>query len=87
MDWRWKARLQNLIAHLPFADPIYYRVQRAIGGLRPGENSPVEWFQAAVRLITILRDCGSDPTGKHFLEIGTGRMLGMPTALWLCGAD
>ena len=32
-------------------------------------------------------DAGADPVGKTFFEIGAGRMVTIPTAYWLMGAE
>jgi SAM-dependent methyltransferase len=86
MNWRYKAGLQNTIAALPYSDTIYYAVQRCAGGLRKGRFDPMEWFQATGRVLERLGSQGFSIAGKNVLEIGTGRALGVPTALWLCGA-
>lgn len=86
MNWQYKARLQNIIAALPYSDAIYYGVQRCAGGLRKGRFDPMEWFQVAGRALERLGAQGFSIAGKNVLEIGTGRALGVPTALWLCGA-
>lgn len=86
MNWRYKARLQNVIATLPFSNAIYYAVQRCAGDLRNDRFDPLEWFQVTGRALERLRSQGFSIGGKNVLEIGTGRALGVPTALWLCGA-
>lgn len=87
MNWRWKARIQNAVAALPFgSNPVYFAIQRTAGGLRPGRISPVEWFKAGVRMVEWAESAGRGVEGKCFLEVGTGRMVNVPTALWLCGA-
>jgi SAM-dependent methyltransferase len=87
MNWRWKARVQKIVAALPMSESIYYGIQRAAGNLRPGRHDPTEWFH-------VIADFGrwsplrpSDLEGKSFLEIGTGRRLDIPIALWLCGVE
>jgi SAM-dependent methyltransferase len=87
MNWRYKARLQNIIAALPFSDAIYYAAQRCAGDLRKSRFDPMEWFQVTGRALERLRSQGFSIAGKNVLEIGTGRALGVPTALWLCGAN
>jgi len=86
MKWHYKARLQNIIAALPYSDAIYYAVQRCAGDLRKGRFDPMEWFEVTGRALERLRSHGFSVSGKNVLEIGTGRALGVPTALWLCGA-
>lgn len=86
MNWQRKARIQNLIAALPASNAIYYAVQRAVGSLRPGRTNPLEWFQGAARLVEWIEGAGRTVRGASFLEVGTGRQINLPLALWLCGA-
>ncbi|HEY0100187.1 MAG TPA: methyltransferase domain-containing protein [Pyrinomonadaceae bacterium] len=86
MNWQRKAQIQNLIASLPMADAFYYAMQRSIGSLRKGRANPVEYFGAARRVAEWIRTTGRDVEGMRFLEVGTGRNVNLPTALWLCGA-
>jgi SAM-dependent methyltransferase len=86
MNWRHKAFIQNLISGLPASERIYYAVQRTFGELRSDRFDPTEWLQVAARVLQRLRSAGISITGKRFLEVGTGRAVGVPTGLWLCGA-
>ncbi len=86
MGWQRKAKIQNVVSALPMADAVYYAMQRTIGSLKPGRSNPLEWFQAAVKAVEWIRWAGQDVVGKRFLEVGTGRRVGVPVALWLCGA-
>lgn len=86
MNWQRKARIQNLIAALPLSDTIYYAMQRSVGSLRAGRANPTEYFDAARRATEWIRATGRDVEGMRFLEVGTGRNVNLPTALWLCGA-
>lgn len=86
MNWQWKARIQNAVAALPKSNSIYYALQRTTGSLRPGHHNPLMWLKAAADMLAWAQQAGQQITGKRFLEIGTGRRLNIPTALWLCGA-
>jgi SAM-dependent methyltransferase len=86
MNWQRKAQIQNLIAALPLSNALYYAMQRSVGNLRAGRTNPVEYFAAARRTIEWIRQTGRDVEGMRFLEVGTGRNVNLPTALWLCGA-
>lgn len=86
MNWQWKARIQNAVAALPMSNSIYYAMQRTTGSLRPGRHNPMMWLRAAADMVEWARQAGQEITGKRFLEMGTGRRLNIPTALWLCGA-
>ncbi|HEX8131699.1 MAG TPA: methyltransferase domain-containing protein [Pyrinomonadaceae bacterium] len=86
MNWQRKARIQNLIAALPLSNALYYAMQRSVGSLRAGRTNPLEYFDAARRTIHWIRTTGRDIDGMRFLEVGTGRNVNLPTALWLCGA-
>jgi SAM-dependent methyltransferase len=87
MNWQRKARIQNLIASLPLSDAIYYAMQRRAGSLRAGRANPFEYFGAARRMAEWIRTTGRNVEGMRFLEVGTGRNVSLPTALWLCGAS
>ncbi len=86
MNWKIKALIQNLIAVLPgeLSQKVYYFVQRNYGDLR--STNPIEHFNAAAKLIKIIKDRNGSAEGKVFLEIGTGRRLNIPLFLWLAGA-
>ncbi len=86
MNWRFKARIQNVIASLPFSDHIYFAVQRNAGSLKPGKVTPLDWFGAVARYADWLRSLGRSFADARILEVGTGRTLGAPTAFWLLGA-
>jgi SAM-dependent methyltransferase len=87
MRWTHKARIQNAIASLPVGSAaVYYAVQRLFGGLRKGRNNPVDRFAAAVRIVDAIERAGQSISGKRFLEVGTGHLANVPTALWLMGA-
>jgi SAM-dependent methyltransferase len=87
MKWRVKAALQNLIALMPMSDAIYYAAQRSVGDLRPNRFDPMEWVNVAAEMLAWLKSAGLGVVGKRCLEVGTGRALGVPVALWLCGAE
>jgi SAM-dependent methyltransferase len=85
--WQLKARLQNAVAALPFASSsVYYAIQRTVGGLRKGLNNPVDRFKAAIHMVDWVESAGRDISGKRVVEVGTGHMVNVPTALWLLGA-
>jgi SAM-dependent methyltransferase len=78
--------MQKVIAALPGADAIYYRVQRSVGSLRPGRHDPRGWLDASARMARWIGESGRELSGKTVLEVGTGRTVDLPTGLWLCGA-
>jgi SAM-dependent methyltransferase len=86
MNWRHKALVQNVISALPASEKLYYAAQRTFGDLRSDRFDPMEWWQVAARVLQRLHSAGIPVAGKRFLEVGTGRAVGVPTALWLCGA-
>jgi SAM-dependent methyltransferase len=87
MRWRLKARIQKTVARLPFgSERVYYAIQRTIGGLRPGQNHPIDRFKAAIQIVDWIEDAGRDIANKRIVEIGTGHMVNLPTAFWLMGA-
>jgi SAM-dependent methyltransferase len=87
MNWRWKARIQNTVAALPWSNDLYFWLQRSVGSLRPGRHSPLEWFTAAAQMATWIEEAGRTVNKKTFLEVGAGRTIDLPLGLWLCGAD
>jgi len=62
----------------------YYWVQRHFGRLR--RINPVTKFKLGVETWRLIQETGRDPTGKVFLEVGTGRVPNIPLAYWLMGA-
>ena len=86
MDWRWKARIVKLIAALPMSNALYYRMQRSLGSLRPGKYDPSERLRAAAKMVNWAEESGHPIEGRSVLEVGTGRTIDIPLALWLCGA-
>jgi len=86
MNWKRKAKIQSLIATLPssLSYKVYYFIQRRFGAIR--NPNPVSRLSAGVTICDHI--CGQNQAIKHktFLEIGTGRRLNVPIALWLCGA-
>ena len=87
MNWKRKALLQNWIARLPAgpSQAAYYFLQRRFGRLRMVD--PLGGLLTGVAVLDRLRERGATPLGRTFLEIGTGRRLNLPLALWLAGAE
>ncbi len=78
---------QQLVGRLP-ARPgyaLYYFIQRRFGPLR--STDPMSRLRAGVELIDHFRALNASADDRAFLEIGTGRRLNLPIALWLCGAS
>lgn len=88
MKWQHKARVQNAIAAVPFlSNELYYAVQRCFGGLRQEHIDPFDRMKAAATMIRWAAATGFDVRGKTVLEVGTGRMVDLPTGMWLAGAE
>jgi hypothetical protein len=87
MHWKTKALIQNLIARLP--DPprqsVYHALQRRFGGAELFD--PVPQFRAGIEMARRMVAAGGDPTGATVVEVGTGRRIATPLALWLAGAQ
>jgi len=86
MKWNRKARLQNLIARLP-AGPsqiVYYFLQRRFGRLRMVD--PLAGLVTGVAVLDRIAEQGGNVMDARLLEVGTGRRLNVPIALWLAGA-
>lgn len=86
MKWYLKALAQNAIAALPerLADPLYYTLQRHAGELRKPRFDMR--FDAALAVADMMATHRDGVAGKRVLEIGTGRTVDMPCALFLMGA-
>ena len=87
MHWKRKAFIQNVVAGLPdwLALSVYYPMQRKFGGLR--NINPTKRLKAGITTWDRIAATGRDPVGRTFFEVGTGRMLNVPMAYWLMGAE
>jgi len=87
MHWKHKAAIQNLVARLPspVSHAAYYAIQRRFGGLR--DIDPLPMLMAGIDIADRAAAQGRPIQAGTVLEIGTGRRLGLPMALWLCGAS
>ncbi len=87
MYWKLKAKIQNVISHLPSSVSYtsYYWMQRYFGGLK--QFNPTSRLTAAISTWKRIQKYGENPSGKTFLEVGTGRVPLVPLAYWLMGAE
>lgn len=87
MNWKVKALIQNVISFLPskLSYEGYYWLQRRFGGLKYVD--PFEQFTGATETWKRIQKHGSNPLGKVFFEVGTGRVPLVPMAYWLMGAE
>ena len=85
MHWKRKSTIQRACAALPGKDAIYYFLQRHFGSLRQTPD-PMPMLRGAAEIFLELAEMGHEVAGKRIMEIGTGRRLDMPVALYLCGA-
>jgi SAM-dependent methyltransferase len=87
MRWRLKARIQRTACLLPasFSYSAYYWIQRHFGSLR--SIRPMGHLRAGLDVCDRIVRAGRSPIGGAFLEVGTGRRIGMPLAFWLLGAS
>lgn len=87
MNWKLKALIQNFVDKLPLglSYPVYYKIQRNLGGLK--KIDPYRHFKNSIFIINAIKKQNCQIVDKTFLEIGTGRTLNIPIALWLCGAS
>ena len=88
MRWTTKAWIQSNIACLPdrLSYPLYFRVQRHFGNLRPCRIDPSSRLLHGMEFCRQITQHRSSPIGRTFFEVGTGRRLNFPFACWLCGA-
>jgi len=86
VNWRVKSLVCNAVSLLP--SPVsyaaHYWLQRHFGSLR--RIDPIEDLRAGVETWKRIRSQGHDPSGKVFLEIGTGWVPLVPLSCWLMGA-
>jgi SAM-dependent methyltransferase len=89
MNWKLKAKIQNLISLLPpnVSYSIYYWIQRNFGALRSNKINPIDRLRAGFETCKRLEQFGKSPVGATFLEVGTGRRINTPLAFWLLGAE
>ena len=87
MNWRLKSKIQNMVALLPssFSYSIYYWMQRHFGSLQ--NVSPINSFLSGLSVCERIEKVCRSPVGGVFLEVGTGRRVGIPLAFWLLGAS
>lgn len=78
--------MQRRVGAIPegVSQEVYYALQRSLGGLR--HPHPLFHFRGAIAMVHRIQRRGRSLEGSRFLEIGTGRQLNVPIALWLCGA-
>ena len=87
MNWKWKARIQRVCAGLPvIRQPAYYFLQRTFGSVQD-RSDPFPMLEACAQLVRILQDAGRPVVDARIMEVGTGRCVNMPLALYLCGAS
>jgi hypothetical protein len=86
MNWRLKSRIQNGVALLPASTShaAYYWIQRHFGGLQ--RVNPLRGLRAGVEILERVARAGRSAAGSTFLEVGTGRRINVPVALWLAGS-
>ncbi len=86
MHWKLKAIIQNAVSLLPSAASYdaYYWIQRHFGGLR--RVNPSSRLMAGIETWKRIQRQERSPSGKVFLEVGTGRVPLVPLAYWLMGA-
>jgi len=91
MNWKTKALLQKFTALLPsqLGHELYYRLQLMFSSGQLGmlDTRPNRNLEAGVHMAELITRQGHSLEGRSVLEVGTGRRLSLPMALWLCGAD
>ena len=86
MNWRCKAKIQNLVSLLPtsISYSAYYWIQKHFG--EHNRVNTVESLGAGIKICAKIEKVGRCPVGKTFFEIGTGKRINIPLAFWLTGA-
>jgi SAM-dependent methyltransferase len=87
MNWRTKARIANCVAKLPFSLSYgaYYCLQRCFGRLR--DTNPTFTLGQAARIAEVAASLQKSLVKSTCFELGTGRNVDVPLALWLLGAE
>ncbi|HHH11262.1 MAG TPA: hypothetical protein ENK23_04220, partial [Sorangium sp.] len=87
MKWYLKALVQNGVALLPdkLAQPLYYQLQLRLGELRAPRFDMR--YGAAVQMAKVFSEHHHGLAGRRVLEVGTGRFVDVPIALWLMGVE
>lgn len=87
MNWKTKAKIQNIISLLPpkLSYVAYYWLQRNYGALR--YINPIKKIELGIQTWKTIQNQNLDPCGKIFFEIGTGRVPLIPLTFWLMGAQ
>jgi hypothetical protein len=75
MNWKIKAKIQNIVSLLPSATShsIYYWIQTKFGSLK--KIDPVSRLKAGLEFSKKIEDSGKSIIDSTLLEIGTGRRL------------
>lgn len=86
MNWKLKATIINTISHFPtsISYASYYWIQRNFGNLK--RVNPISGLNYGIKTWKLIKECGYDPIGKVFFEVGTGRVPIAPISYWLMGA-
>jgi SAM-dependent methyltransferase len=89
MNWKLKAKIQNLVGLLPnfLSYSIYYWIQRNFGSLKDSKLNPTSRLLAGIETVKRLEQVDRSPIGTTFLEVGTGRRINTILAFWLLGAE
>lgn len=89
MNFKLKAFIQNAVSKLPeeFSYNIYFLLQRNFGSLRADKIDYIQHFKSANELLSSFERANIEYKDKQFLELGTGRTVIIPLALWLCGVN
>jgi SAM-dependent methyltransferase len=89
MNWKLKAKIQNLVSLLPdsLSYSIYYWIQRNFGSLKGSKINPTSRLIAGIETVKRLEQVGRSAVRATFLEVGTGRRINTILAFWLLGAD
>lgn len=87
MNWKLKAFIQTSVSLFPdpVAQPLYYFIQKKFGAW--GDPDFSGRYQLAAKFGVWAGECRDGLQGKTVLEVGTGRTLDLPIALWLMGAE
>jgi hypothetical protein len=87
MNWRFKAKIYEVLAIIPFGIELHYLLQRYATKELPRKNESLDQLLVATKrlLDTFKQKNKTDISRATFVEIGAGRDLAVPMALRMLG--
>ena len=87
MNWRVKGIIQKVLSITPAGAVLNDALQHTLGTLRNFDGHVAGKVDDWSIITANLAEVGVPPTGRHFVEIGTGWLPTLPICFFLAGAD